>query len=41
MYVNFITILLTAVGLSMDAFAVSLTIGLDVDKDKQKKAALK
>ena len=40
MYVNFITILLTAVGLSMDAFAVSLTIGLDVDKDKQKKAAL-
>ena len=37
---NFITILLTAVGLSMDAFAVSLTIGLDVDKDKQKKAAL-
>lgn len=40
MYVNFITILLTAIGLSMDAFAVSLTIGLDVDKKEQKKAAL-
>ena len=35
-----IELFILAVGLSMDAFAVSLTIGLDVDKDKQKKAAL-
>lgn len=38
---NFISIILIALGLTMDAFAVSLTLGLKTDKESEKKVALK
>lgn len=38
---SIISIVLTAIGLSMDAFAVSLTTGLKIAKEERKKVALK
>lgn len=38
---SFISIVFTAIGLAMDAFAVSLTIGLKVIKEERNKVALK
>lgn len=38
---NIISIILIALGLTMDAFAVSLTLGLKTDKSIEKKIALK
>ncbi|SFU70536.1 Putative Mn2+ efflux pump MntP [Clostridium sp. DSM 8431] len=38
---NFISILMIGIGLSMDAFAVSLTMGLNTSKDNRLKIALR
>jgi len=39
--VSIISIIFTAIGLAMDAFAVSLTIGLETAKEERHKVALK
>ena len=38
---SILSIILTAIGLAMDAFAVSLTIGMSVPEDEKSKAAIK
>ncbi len=40
-FMSILSIILTAIGLAMDAFAVSLTIGMSVSKDEKSKVAIK